>query len=242
MKLIRLPKLVDIAERELPELVLDWMNTKSVQNINIRFVQMLWVNMLISSVIECSTSWMPHCCPFRNFTHRAWAIWDISNHELFWMIPNPSHQKRITSSLESISTIPFQVGTRYVKIPECGEHYSNRAKPRFVGIFVTFRGTWNQPNRDPPALLGLQLISFWILPITRYSGKACNSPEILVVWVFSDAQMTGMIVAPPGSWCCVSNHQSLVFISVYIWPLSRSVSHASSNSRCTWNGGFGERN
>jgi len=41
MQFIRLPKLIEIAERELPELVADWMNMKSVQNINIRFVQKL---------------------------------------------------------------------------------------------------------------------------------------------------------------------------------------------------------
>jgi len=58
MQLIRLPKQIDIAERELPELIADWMNTKSVQYINICFVLQLWVNMLISSVIKCSTSWM----------------------------------------------------------------------------------------------------------------------------------------------------------------------------------------
>jgi len=38
MQFIRLPKAIDIAERELPELVADWMNMKSVQNINISFV------------------------------------------------------------------------------------------------------------------------------------------------------------------------------------------------------------
>jgi hypothetical protein len=48
MQFIRLPKLIDIAERELPELVANWMNMKSVENINISFVQKLRVNMLIS--------------------------------------------------------------------------------------------------------------------------------------------------------------------------------------------------
>jgi len=38
MQFIRLPKAIDIAERELPELVADRMNMKSVQNINISFV------------------------------------------------------------------------------------------------------------------------------------------------------------------------------------------------------------
>jgi len=38
MQFIRLPKAIDIAERVLPELVADWMNTKSVKNIDISFI------------------------------------------------------------------------------------------------------------------------------------------------------------------------------------------------------------
>jgi len=56
MQFIRLPKAMDIAERVLPELVADWMNTKSVQKIDISFVQKLQVNMLISWVIKWSKS------------------------------------------------------------------------------------------------------------------------------------------------------------------------------------------
>jgi hypothetical protein len=41
MQFIRLPKLIDIAERELPELVADLMSMKSVQNIKSRLVQKL---------------------------------------------------------------------------------------------------------------------------------------------------------------------------------------------------------
>jgi hypothetical protein len=38
----------------LQELVADWMNTKSVQNIDFSFVQKFQINMLISWVIKCS--------------------------------------------------------------------------------------------------------------------------------------------------------------------------------------------
>jgi len=48
MQFIRLSKSLDIAERLLPELVSDWMNIKSVQNIDIAFIQKLGVNMLFS--------------------------------------------------------------------------------------------------------------------------------------------------------------------------------------------------
>jgi hypothetical protein len=52
MQFFRLPKTTDIAERVLPELVVNWMNTKSVQNIDISFVQILQVTMLTSCVIK----------------------------------------------------------------------------------------------------------------------------------------------------------------------------------------------
>ena len=56
MQFIRLPKAINIAERVLPELVADWLNTMSVQNIDISFVQKLHVSMLISWVIKWSKS------------------------------------------------------------------------------------------------------------------------------------------------------------------------------------------
>jgi hypothetical protein len=52
MEFIRLPKPIDIAERAVPELVADWMNTKSVPNIDICFVKKLEVNILICWVID----------------------------------------------------------------------------------------------------------------------------------------------------------------------------------------------
>jgi len=44
--------------------------------------------------------------------------------------------------------------------------------------------------------------------------------------------MTGTIVAWAGSWSCISNHQSPVFISQYNWQPSESVRPTSSKSRC----------
>jgi len=48
MQFIRLPKVIDIAERVLPELVADWVDTESVQSINMIVLQQLRVNMLVS--------------------------------------------------------------------------------------------------------------------------------------------------------------------------------------------------
>ena len=48
MQFIRLPKPIDIAERVLPQLVADWVDTKSVQGINMIVLQQLGVNMLVS--------------------------------------------------------------------------------------------------------------------------------------------------------------------------------------------------
>jgi len=152
MQFIRLPKEIDIAERVLPELVAYWMNTNSVQNIDTSFVQKIQVNMLIWWVVKWSKSLMPHRCTFRNFTHWAWAIWDLSYHDLFWIIPDTGSRKRIPLSLESISTIPFQAKASDVKILEWGQHCSNHGMPCFVSIFGTFRTKGDQPNKNPEAL------------------------------------------------------------------------------------------
>jgi hypothetical protein len=48
MKFMRLPKPIDMGERLLPELVADWVDTKSVQRINIVVLQQLRVNMLVT--------------------------------------------------------------------------------------------------------------------------------------------------------------------------------------------------
>jgi len=149
MEFIRLPKTIDSGERELPELVGDWMNTKSVQNIHIGFLQKLQVNVLISWVIECLKGGMPLRCTFGNFSHQVWAIWDLSNHDLFWIIPDSGIQKRITLSPESISTIPFPATASDVKIPQWGQHCANCGLPCLVRIFGTFRGTGDQPDKNP---------------------------------------------------------------------------------------------
>ena len=56
MQFIRLPKPIDIAESVLPALVADWVDTYSVQSINMIVLQQLEVNMLVSGVIEGSKS------------------------------------------------------------------------------------------------------------------------------------------------------------------------------------------
>jgi len=148
MQFIRLRKPVEIAERVLPERIEDWMNTNSVENIHICFIQKLQVNILISWVIEWLNHGMSHWRTVIDFTHRAWAIWDLSKHDLFWIIPHPGRQKRMTLCLESIGTIPFQARTSYVKSPEWGQYCCNWRMPCLVSIFGTFWGTWDQPNEN----------------------------------------------------------------------------------------------
>jgi len=236
MQFIRLPKLLDIAERELPELVADWMNMKSVQNINIYFVQQPWLNMLISGVINRTTSWMPHWHMFRNFRHGVWVIWDLCNHHLFWIIPDPGSQKRITLSLESITTIPFQAATSNVEILEWGQQCSNNGMACLISICGTLHGTWNQPKNNAG-----ELSSCTADILSNITNSEIQQPGQLIVWklvnwVLSDAHMTGTIDAPAGSWSCISNHQSPVFVPLYIWPLSESARHTSSTLECTSNG------
>jgi len=107
--------------------------------------------MLISWDIKWSKSWMPHRRSIRNFRHWAWAIWDLSNHDLFWIIPDPGSQKRITLSLEFISTVPFRTRASNVWIPRCGQHCSNRGRLCLVSIFGIFPINEDQPNKNPGA-------------------------------------------------------------------------------------------
>jgi len=95
---------------------------------------------------------MPIRHTFRNFTHQARAIWDLSNQGLFRIIPDRGSQKRITLSLESISTVLFQARASDVKILEWGQYCSNCGMPCLVSIFGTFRRTGDQPNKHPGAL------------------------------------------------------------------------------------------
>jgi hypothetical protein len=48
MQFIRLPQPIKIAERVSPELVANWVNTESVESINMIVHQQLRVNLLVS--------------------------------------------------------------------------------------------------------------------------------------------------------------------------------------------------
>jgi hypothetical protein len=148
----RLPKQIHNIEKVFPELVADWVNTWSVQRINNSFLQRLKVYMPIFSVIKLLKSWMCYQYTIWNFTSWAWTIWHWSYHPLFWIIPNPGSQKRISLSLESIRSITFQARTSNVNIPQWGQHSSNYFMPCLISIFCTFWGTWNQPNVNPGTL------------------------------------------------------------------------------------------
>ena len=68
-----------------------------------------------------------------------------------WLVldnPQPRPPKRITLSVESISTIPFRARTRYFKILECGHLCSNRGMPCLGRIFGTFWGAGVQRNEN----------------------------------------------------------------------------------------------
>jgi hypothetical protein len=94
---------------------------------------------------------MPHQHTVRNFIHLALAIRDLSNRDLFQIIPNPGSQMRVSLLLESICTIPFQAGASDVKIPQLRLHSSNCGMPCLINIFGTFPGTWDHPDKNPGA-------------------------------------------------------------------------------------------
>ena len=108
--------------------------------------------MIIWWIINWSKCRMPHWRAFRNFTHQAGAIWGLSKHELFGIIPDPGSQKSVILSVESISTIPFQAGAGYFKIPEWGKHCSISGMLCLVSILRAFRGTGVQPKKNPSTL------------------------------------------------------------------------------------------
>ena len=84
----------------------------------------------------------------------------------------------------------FQSGDSTVPTAEC--HASS--------VFLApFGGQEISPTTIQELLLGVQLISFQIVLIVRYSGQACWLPEKLIKWVLSDAQMATTIVTPAGS-------------------------------------------
>jgi hypothetical protein len=106
MQFIRLPKAIYIAERLLPEQVVDWMDTKSVQNIDIMFIKKLRVDILIAWVIEWSNIVMFHRRTFRNCTYRACAM----RLEHSWLVldnprPRPSQGDNIVCEIHQHNSI-----------------------------------------------------------------------------------------------------------------------------------------
>jgi len=105
-----------------------------------------------------------------------------------------------------------------------------------AGFLAPFWGCGISPTSIQKRFSGVRCLSFRILPIVWYSGQARWSTEKLVNWVFSDAQITGTIVTPAGSWSCVSHHGSPVFFLLYVQRLNESARRTSSKLRCAWNG------
>jgi len=197
MQFIRLQKPMDIAERVLAELVADQVENYSVQRINIIVLWQLQVILLVSWVIEWSKRWMPHWRTFGNLTHRAWAIWDLSNHDLFRIIPNPGSQQRVTLSLESICTIQFQARASDVKIPKLRQHSSNRRIPGFVIILGTFQGTWDQPAKNPGALFSCAVYTFW-----NITNCEIERPGMLIARIISQLILVGCTYDWPNRRSC----------------------------------------
>ena len=94
---------------------------------------------------------------------------------MFRIIPDPGGQKRITLSLESISTIPYQARASDVRIPEWGQHCSNGGMPCPVSIFGTFRRAGDQPNKNPGALVRCMADTF-----SNITDREIQRPGILV--------------------------------------------------------------
>jgi hypothetical protein len=146
MQLISMP--IYIAERVVTELVVDWMHTNSVQNIESTFVRMLRVTSPIAWVIEWLNSVMPNRCTLSwlHIGHEPYDPWAI--YDLYWTIPNAGQEKRISFSLETIITNPFQASTGYVKVTEWGQHCSTCRKRSLIRMSGTLCENGDLPNKN----------------------------------------------------------------------------------------------
>jgi len=103
------------------------------------------------------------------------------------MIPDPGSQKRITLSLESISTMPSQDRVSDVKIPEWGKHCSNRGMPCLSSLFGTFRKTGDQPNMNPCAVCRCTVDIF-----SNITDREIQWPGMLVARKFGQVGLVGL--------------------------------------------------
>jgi hypothetical protein len=218
------------------------MNTNSVQIIDSTVIQTIQVNTHFFCVIEGSKCWTHHWCGMWNCTDQAWAIWDLSNRNLLWIILYPGSQKRITLSVESISTMPFQARGRDVKIPEWGQHCRNCGMPFLVSIFGTIWRRGDQPNKNPGVLFR------WTADIiSNIPDCEIKCPGMRVARTIGYVGLVGytnhwhnrrtsrkLILQIPAPISCVH--------LVYIWPLSKSARRTCSKLWCTWNGRCTKRN
>lgn len=127
--------------------------------------------MLIACVMQWAKSLLSHLCIFQNISHLASSICLISNYELFWIISKAGNKWRVTLFPQSIGIFRFQVRTRYIKILEWREYSFNYIIQWLFHNFETFWGTWDLPNENPVALLGVMWIYFQILPFVKHSGQ-----------------------------------------------------------------------
>jgi hypothetical protein len=205
------------------------MNTESLQIIHIVFIQNLQVILLISWVIEWSKGGLPQLCTIRNFTNLVWAIWNLSNNKLFWIIPNPGRQNRIILSVESVRSFwvpvwPVLSGLRCVDstVPTTECHVTS-------AFWTPCGGTGISITRILGRILGVQQISFQILPIVRFRGLDWWSSRKLVKWVLPDTQITPTIIGPAGRWSRVTHQQLAGFQSLYTRWLSESATCTGSH-------------
>jgi hypothetical protein len=107
MQCIRLRNLIHIAERELPEHIADWVDTKCVQSINIVILQQLWVNMLVTCVIMWSKGGIPHQ---RTITKFHTSVMSHMSLEQPWLVldnlwPRPPREGNILAGIHQHNPI-----------------------------------------------------------------------------------------------------------------------------------------
>lgn len=155
---------------------------------------MLQVNMLISWVIKWFISLKSHWHTIGNLAHRKWAILNWRNQHLCWIISNQGIQKIITLTLESIRTIPFEVGISYYKIPECRQHTSNRVMSSNITVIKNLHASWDHVNQIPVCCQCEWWKSSWIWASVSQSEQGGWKPENFIMWNLSDVHITGTTI------------------------------------------------
>ena len=153
---------------------------------------------------------------------------------MFRIIPDPGSQQRVTLSLESISTIPFQARASDVKMPKLRQYSSNRGIPFFINVFGTFRGTGDRPDNKSGELFRCQADIF-----SNIANGEKQRPGMLIARKIGQVSFVGCTYdwhnRHSGRKLILCNPPRIAHVHLAIdsTALRESARRTGSKSRCT---------